>query len=454
MQPQKVDEFMAWVATWATEAHPPLFAYVAVERGSEWVLIKGMLYLNLAENKTSVPAETLIGSIRVGFHTVEGGKSGLLDFCGQLVSGAFMIGDQHVTMVGDSDSSLDDIVVDAPVQTTDTEQARIAVSKLIGASHGQNLGAQFSWLLRGGDPPFDSVEDLANGYSLGHVTDISTIDVVALMAAFVDARSTVSGKHADLVVKVLDGFDPGAVRVGYRTFSSKGVSGRGSFSSNRFAWSREQDGHLGRLSFEVNPAAVVQAYATYSDRTQQQWWFQDPQGTFNPRRVTYETYDLGLTKLQEWLHPEERKKGRATEYEMGIAVLGWLLGCSSVHLDRNRGLSDGPDVLLTSAEGLILVECTTGAFGTDKLAELIDRRRMLRQRLLASGHFGTPVQCIIASTVAEADATVERQAAAQHGVVFIGRESVEGLVIRTTRMPDTAQLFRELLAAIKVGATI
>ena len=52
MQSLKVDDFMEWVSTWANEAHPPLFAYVAVDHGREWALIKGMLYLNLVEHKT------------------------------------------------------------------------------------------------------------------------------------------------------------------------------------------------------------------------------------------------------------------------------------------------------------------------------------------------------------------------------------------------------------------
>jgi len=453
MQPKKVDDFMMWVSTWATEAHPPLFAYLAVVRNDEWVLIKGMLYLNLVSKIASVPDEAVIGDVRAGFYTIDGGKDGLLDFCGQLVEGKFTIGDHGVIMVGPG-GTLQDIVVDAPTQSTGTDQTRNVVSTLLGAMHGQNLGAQFSWLLRAGDPPFDSMEDLASAYSLGPITDVSTIDVVALIAAFVDARSVVSDTQANIAVKVLNGFDPTAVRVGYRTFSAKGVSKRGCLASDQFDWSEEQDGQIGRASFEVNQAAVVQAYATYSGRTQQQWWFQDPKGTFNPRRVVYETHDPGLTKLKEWLHPEERRKGRSTDYEIGISVLGWLLGCSSLHLDRTRGLSDGPDVLLTSPEGLVLVECTTGSFGTDKLAELIDRRRIARQRLLASGHFGTPVQCIIASTVAESEATVERQAAIQHGVVFIGRESVDKLVERTVQVPNTAQLFRELLGAIKAERNV
>lgn len=455
MQPQKVDDFMAWVSTWTTGTHPPLFAYLAFDRGYDLQLIKGALYLNRVKHESPVPAEMAIGNVRVGLRTLDGGKDGLLDFCAELATGVFKIGEKRVTMLGGPDRRmLDDIVVDAPIQTTDTDQARIVVSRLLGAPHGQNVGAQFSWLLRGGDPPFDSIDDLANAYSLGQVSDVSTVEVLALMAVFVDARSTVSGEAANIVVKVLDGFDPAAVRVGYRALSAKGVSRRGSFSSECFVWSRENDGYVGRLSFEVNRAAVVQAYATYSGLTQQQWWFHDPEGTFNPRRVTYETYDPGLTKLQEWLHPDGQNKKRARQYEIGISVLGWLLGCGSVHLDRDLGLSEGPDVLLTSAEGQILVECTTGAFGTDKLAKLLDRRRTIRERLLASGNFGTPVQCIIVSTVAESDATVERQAAVQHGVVFIGRESLDALVMRTARMPDTGQLFRELLAAIKTGGAV
>ena len=443
MTPQKVDEFMQWVATWSAGAHPPLFCYLTTERDGQWALIKGVLYLNLVNYASQVPAEFSVGDIRAGYVFLDGETDGLLEFCGDLVKGSFLIKGKAVAMTGRTDGSIEAIEVDAPSNTSGEEAARNSIRRLQGALHTRPLDAQLSWLLRSASVPFDSLQDLAGAYSLGQVGPTATVDVVALLAAHIDSRSVVSGVRAELVVKVLKGFHPDQFRAGYRVVSANNPHRRGVFHTEDFTWIIEGEDHVGKLTFDVPQGAVVQAFATYADKTQQQWWFEDKERGSNPRRIAYEAQDPKLEKLRVWLIHEDRKK--ATDFELGICTLAWLLGFAAIHLDRTKGLSDGPDVLVSAPEGLILIECTTGGFGSEKLSKLRRRKQRIRRQLIESGQRQVFIRAAIATSLLETETMTERDEAARQGVLFFGRESIESLLERTSTPPNTARLFQELL---------
>jgi hypothetical protein len=443
MTPQKVDEFMAWVATWSAGAHPPLFCYLATERDGKWALIKGVLYLNTVNYASQVPAEFSVGDIRAGYFFLDGGTDGLLDFCGDLVKGSFFIHGNPVSMTGRDDGSLDAIEVDAPSSTSGDDAVRNSVSHLRGAHHTRPLDAQLSWLLRSAIVPFDSLQDLAAAYSLGQVGQIAAIDVVALLAAHIDSRSVVSSGRGELVVKVLKGFSPDQFRAGYRVVFANSPPRRGVFHTKDFTWTVEGDDHVGNLTFDVPQAAIVQAFATYADKTQQQWWFEDKERGSNPLRIAYETQDPKLEKLRGWLLHEDRKK--ATDYELGICVLAWLLGFAPIHLDRTKGLGDAPDVLISAPEGLVLIECTTGGFGSEKLSKLRKRKQRIRRQLIESGQRQVFIRAAIATSLLESETMTERDEAARQGVLFFGKESIDRLMERTARPTNTARLFQEFL---------
>lgn len=443
MTPQKVGEFMEWVDTWSAGAHPPLFCYLATERDGQWALIKGVLYLNLVSRTPPSLPEFSVGDIRAGYFSLDSEPGALLDFCGDLVTGRFLINQTPVSMTGRSDGTIDRIEVDAPMAETGNVQTRVTISKLMGALHGRALGPQLSWLLRSADTPFDALDDLSGAYFLGHIDDVATIEVNALHAAFVHDSSTVTGQTANLVVKVLSGFDPALLRVGYRILSAAPGTPprRGTFETKEFTWSKDESDYKGVLSFDVDHGSVVQAFATYAGKTQQRWTFIDPQGTLNPRRIAYETYDAKLEKLLSWVAPDTRKSG---EFEFAIRTLGWMLGFDGLHLDRNRGLGDGPDILLTSPEGVIMMECTIGPFGNDKIAKLVGRQNLLRRRFNDKERPDVAVYAVLASTRFESESSVEIKETSQHGVAFLGQESLQQLVQRTYSPPNTTQLFEQL----------
>jgi hypothetical protein len=62
-----------------------------------------------------------------------------------------------------------------------------------------------------------------------------------------------------------------------------------------------------------------------------------------------------------------------------------------------------------------------------------------------SGQSHLVVKCLVASSVLEQDATIERKTTTEHGVGFASRETINELLIRTLRIPDPNQLFEELV---------
>lgn len=439
----QVDDFMSWVSNWASAEHPPVFSYLAIEHEGALILIKGMLYLNMVKPNFAVPTCLKVDKIRVGYMLLDGEPSGLLDFCAQVLTGAFVIGTEHVSMVSATDMRLSAVVVNAVDDTLISNATRPAVSRLVGASHNQNLGSPFAWSLRSGELPFDSLDDLVGAYSLGKISELSTVEVVALQAVQMDGQSTINGDKATFVVKVWAGFDHTRVRIGYRIFPAGGVPTRGSFPATSIEWTPDAEGHLGRVTISVERGSVAHSYAIYDSRAQHQWWFWDPVRSQNPRRSIFQAYDDDLEKLKTWLSAAGKNKGR--DFEVGMTTLGWLLGFNSLHLDGNSGISDAPDVVLSCDRGVILVECTTGAFGTDKVGKLLDRRRIVRRQLTESGQSHLAVECLVASSVLEQDAAIERKTTAEHGVGFVGRETINALLTRTLRIPDPNQLFEELV---------
>lgn len=446
IQVDRVDAFMAWIDNWSSATHPPIFSYFAVEHEGDLALVKGALHLNVVKPNFPEHRSVINDRVHAGAVEIAGGREGLLAFCSDLLTGAFMLESERVIMIAPSERSLTDIVVNVVDDSLPNPLSRPALCKLVGAFHGMQLGPSMTWALRASKVPFDSVDDLAGYFSLGKINDISTIDVIAHQAVWIDDRSVVEGSEAQLTVRVMAGFDWRRARVGYRVISPKGPIVRGNVACTEFEWQEDEGGWLGQFKLAVRPGDNVQAYAVYDDRAQHQWIFGDPTRSQNPRRALLGPRDDRLSKLQMWLDGEG--KDPAGDFEAGIAMLGWLLGFSSLWLDRKRGSSETPDVLLACERGFILVECTTAGFGPDKLAKLKSRRGRVRERLRASGQDGLPVLCIVASTVAEADATVEIAACREHQVGFVPREVIAALVLRSTWFPDANALFDEFAAGI------
>ena len=102
-----------------------------------------------------------------------------------------------------------------------------------------------------------------------------------------------------------------------------------------------------------------------------------------------------LQAAQTHHHPESDARWRqflldsqlrqSEEFAEAVARLFVGLGCSAVHLPRDRNSNSSDTLVRFGRDHLLLIESTTAAFDTKKVGNLLNRAVHLRQRLRASG---------------------------------------------------------------------
>ena len=357
------------------------------------------------------------------------------------------------TAIASLEAKFDVVVVTQNIDdlgTLPNSAARQSRSTLIGAMHGQSLGPAVDWLLRSANPPYDSLQDLCNDYRLGKLSSNSVADVLAFHTVWIDQRSQIQDGQLHLYVALMKGLDKDLCSVGYRVLGTDRIIRRGSFSASQFIWGEEEDLWIGMLSTSQKPGDVVQCFASYDGRAQHQAWVIDKKRPQNPRRAIYVMQDEGLERLEGWLTPKLGQKGpKQNEFEFAVNALGWMLGFGAQHFDRTFGNPKAPDGIFVCDAGVVVVECTTGPFGPEKLSKLLTRRNDVRELLTASGHNGIPVECAIVAPLTAQELEIGRRAAAEFGAGFIAKDSLAALLLRTYRLPDANQLFQELQQSIR-----
>jgi hypothetical protein len=442
---------MAWVDAAAGEAGRSFFSYLIVREDDGVALVKAALIMNSVGDLFPYCARSLtFEKFTAGYLEIQGGKEAVLTFVSNLLTGAIEVDGHKVSMVQGPGYALTAIKMDDPEGTLPNSAARQSRSTLIGAMHGQSLGPAIDWLLRSASPPYDSLQDLCNDYRLGKLSSNSVVDVLAFHTVWIDQRSQIQEGHLRLYVALMKGLDKGLCTVGYRVLGTDRIIRRGSFSPCQFVWEEEEDLWIGTLSTPQDAGNVVQCFATYNGRAQHQGWVIDKSRPQNPRRAIYVMQDEGLQRLEGWLIPAPGQKGsKQHEFEFAVQALGWMLGFGTQHLDRTFGNPKAPDGIFACDAGVVVVECTTGSFGPEKLSKLLTRRNDVREQLTASGHHGIPVECAIVAPLTAQELEIGRRAAAEFGVGFIAKDSLAALLLRTYRLPDANLLFHELQQSIR-----
>ena len=150
----------------------------------------------------------------------------------------------------------------------------------------------------------------------------------------------------------------------------------------------------------------------------------------NPKLSLYELFDKNLERLSQWLSVESDSSGN---FEIAVESLLFLCGYSIVPFVRNfhqQGRTDvrGIDCLAVDPRrNLLVIECTTGPFDTDKLEKLRYRNNSVHD----SGHDGIPV---LFTTLARASVSNDAvRKAQQDKISIIAREDIEALLSMAKR---------------------
>jgi hypothetical protein len=276
-------------------------------------------------------------------------------------------------------------------------------SLLIHGIPKQNLIAkatdsrQLDWELKAADAPFDNLDELLGHCglpTLNQMGDSSTLEVVARSPGMIGAGSTINEGEAIIECRIAGGLDSGRLRIGYKVFR-KDIVDRASVNGSTLEWRQENDINIGICRVKVGDASLLQAFLSYGGTSLHQWWITDPQKRLNPRHAIHQIFDEDLELLKQMLLKPETDKPYL--FEAAVSTLLNLLGFSVSNYGRIPKLQKGPDIIAVSPSGHVgVIECTIGLLDqNDKLAKLVQRAKLIHDRLTETGYGFLQLQPVI-----------------------------------------------------------
>jgi len=305
------------------------------------------------------------------------------------------------------------------------------------------------WELKSANQPFDSIQDLLTYMGLpmlSQMGDSATLESVARTPANISDQSTINNNQAEIILNVSHNLDVNKIKLGCKVFNKKGIE-RFSINGEKISWTYDEDSITGKYNHTVEDANLLQAFLSYKDLALHSWYLNDPQKQTNPRYLIHSLFDENHDILQKFLLQAE---STSQNFEDGVALLLNVLGFSIFHYGQIPKLKDGPDIIVFTPTGNIsVVECTIGLLDKeDKLAKLIQRTVLIKEKLKIAGFEHFSIQPVIISKLPRAEVTGHLEEAGKHGIAVICKEELIELLNRVSFHLDPEGLFQEALRLI------
>jgi hypothetical protein len=305
---------------------------------------------------------------------------------------------------------------------------------------------QFDWEIKAADVPFDSLDEL-----LGHcglptlmqMGDSTTLEIVARTPAVVGVNSTINGSEAIIECRVAKALDTGKLRLGYRMFQKDQQIVRASVTCDSFEWRDEKDLKVAFHQIAIGEASVLQAFLSYHRISLHQWWVTDPKKHLNPWQAIHQIFDQDLELLKKMLLKPEIDKPYA--FEGAVSTLLTLLGFSVANYGRIPKLQKGPDIIAITPSGHVgIIECTIGLINeNDKLAKLVQRARLIREKLTEARYGHLQLQAAIATPLSREEVAADLPAAGDHGIAVICKQDIENALSQVGLPPNADRVFED-----------
>lgn len=326
-----------------------------------------------------------------------------------------------------------------------------------GASKSPLLAVQnfkpyemFDWELKAASRPFDSLDELLIYLGLPNslqMDDTTTLELAAKSPAEIMNASQISNGEASIKCKVAVGLDIKKINLGFK-IPRVNSTDRSTIAGSSFEWKTEGDFQIGSIKIPVGDAPLLQSFINYNNVALHQWWVIDPQKHLNPRHAVHQIFDPELEVIKQRLFKPADDKSRA--FEDGVAFLLNTLGFAVSHHGRIPKIQNGPDIIAATPAGHIaVIECTTCLLNqNDKLAKLVQRTRLIKEKLSTSGYSHLSVQPVIVSALPKEEIKADLEEAGKNGIAVVCKENLENLVNRVILFPDPDGLFRESVQLI------
>ncbi len=302
-----------------------------------------------------------------------------------------------------------------------------------------------NWELRTANEPFDSIEDLFIRLGFPGLTqkrDFAAFEIVARSPAFISDKSIINNEQASIELKASKGIDANKIKLGFKVFNKSNIE-RFFVSGDKINWTNDDDLIIGHYNYDVKDANLLQAFLSYKEVALHDWYITDPQKQINQRYSIHSLFDENFETIRKYLL--EPTKNPAEDFEYGVASLLHILGFSILHYGQIPKLKDGPDIIAFTPMGNIaVIECTIGLLDKeDKLAKLIQRTVLIKEKLKGSGFGHLSIQPIIVSKLTRAEVTGHLEEAGKHNIAVVCKEELNELLNRVVFHPDPERLFKE-----------
>jgi hypothetical protein len=447
---QQFADFESLLDRWAEGYQSAVVSYVALKTANGLRLLFGRVLLELARYGADATAfsfetEHLTAARYVSVATPDKIRSLLV----KARSGQISSADNATTVSFQTDASLS--IFFSPIRHPFvSEGPRLPSLRISGPSkHGLIASVVDSqvldWELKAADTPYDNLDELLNQCGLPtqmQMGDSTTLEIVARSPVVIASTSAIAGTNALIECHLAATLAIEKLRLGYKVVR-KGDAQRESVSGSALDWRRDGDVKIGAYRVPVGEASLLQAFVSYAGVAHHQWWVTDPQKRLNPRHAIHQVFDDDLELLRRMLLKPSTDNPQA--FENALSTLLNLLGFSASNYGRIPKLQKGPDIIAISPAGHIgVVECTVGLLDqNDKLAKLVQRAKLIRDKLNSSGYRFLQLQAVIVTPLSRDEVTANLEAAGKHDIAVLCREDIEELLNQVNLPPNADRLFED-----------
>jgi hypothetical protein len=313
---------------------------------------------------------------------------------------------------------------------------------------------ELGWELMGSEPPFESLQELADAFGLGPVqTQNATVELWTTPVLYFTEETQIRGTEAQIAIWLAPALDPNEVRIGHkmrRVAESSGV-----FLGRATRWTRDGDGHRCVHRFVVAEHCELLCTLGYGKTVQGFAVLRDERPIANVRRRLYETVDSGLAKLVADLQRFKVAEQNSAAFELLIARLFWLAGFNPIHLGQDKKTERAADIIaLTPEDDVLLIECTTGILKKDKRSQLLRRAQILRDALSQSPSGPCAVIPLMITCLPWLEAQADADQAQADGIGIYSYEDIMDLMAKNAAPTDPAATFAALRHRSEMAALV
>lgn len=301
------------------------------------------------------------------------------------------------------------------------------------------------WELKAAESPFDNLDELLSHCNLPtqmQMGDLTALEVIVKSPAMISDSSTITNGDAVIECHVAAGVDVEKLRLGYKVLHKESAE-RKSVGGSALDWRQDGDVKIGIYRMPVADASVLQAFISYVGISHHQWWVSDPRKHLNHRLAIHQVFDEDLDVLRGMLLNPDTDKPYV--FENALSTLLSLLGFSVTSYGRIPKLQKGPDIIAISPTGHVgVIECTVGLLDqNDKLAKLVQRTKLIRDRLKEAAYGFLQVQSVIVTPLSRGEVTANLETAGKHKIAVVCGDNIEDMLKQLVVPPNADRLFEE-----------